>query len=392
MKRIPIKTATVVVFVLAALLSGYLFYKHLYIKGPDICSALFHSSCSGALSGSLSQLWGLPLGGWGLLYYLAILLLLLMPPLFGASLKKSTHTFIFLLTGIGLLTGVFLIGAMIVHPSLFCPLCLTVHLCNFALFFLFARQHRYGFRQFISTTRNAPRKKAGSALLWQSSSFLISGVFILSAFYGLKAYTLAADNAQRVNLKQAFADYDAQPQRIIPVDAGDPLSADTTGKLALVVFSDFNCPACYRFSAETDSVLKYFNSVCYVVFKQYPLCTNCNPYITTNIHPHSCEAAKASLAASRQGKFWEYHDVLFRQQDITNAAQKCGLQPDLFNAFRNSDTASAILQKNIQEGNSLGITGTPAVFLNGRQIKDTRPGVVEALITRTLQKARLASR
>ncbi|MCD2421881.1 DsbA family protein [Niabella pedocola] len=391
MKTIVIRVLAAVLMILAVVLSFYLFYKHLHAGGPDVCSAVFGNSCNGALSGPYAEVLGLPLGGWGILYYFVLGLFFLIPLLFGKAFLEGSRFFIFLFSCCSVGAGIYLMGVMLVHPGLFCPLCTIIHSINFLLFFLLIKINGYGFPQFFTSLRmrRGARQQAATAGFWKMFGFLVAGLFMASAFFGLKALALSVAAGQRVDLKKVLADYDRQPARQIPVGPGDASTGNPSGPMTLVIFTDFYCPACRMFAAETDSIVKKFSSTCRVVFKQFPLSTDCNPTIHKNMHAGACEAARAALAAAQQGRFMEYHRELFssdsHEKKLASAAQQCGLNLPAFEAFRNSPAVTAILQANIAEGAALGIDGTPAVFLNGRQIRDTRPGVVRSVLVRELQ-------
>ncbi|MCF3108233.1 DsbA family protein [Niabella sp. CC-SYL272] len=396
MKKMLPKTAVVVLILLGVIICRYLFYKHLNLAGPDVCSAVFGNSCNAALSGSFAEVLGLPLGGWGLLYYFILGVFFLVPWVFGKEFLTGSRFFIFVLSLCSVLAGLFYTGLMLWRPALFCPLCTLVHGINFLLFFLLIKVNGYGFSRFFNSLRI--RRAASVFILagfWKPFGFLIAGFFMVSAFFGLKALALSTAAAQKVDFKKVFADYDSQPVREIPVAKEDAVAGNSSGPMKLVIFTDFYCPACRMFSAETDSIVKKFGRACFIVFKQFPLSTECNATINKNIHAGACDAARAALAAAQQGKYMEFHDLLFNstgKTDLVAAARKCGLRLPDFESFRNGPLASAVLQAGIRQGALLGIDGTPAVFLNGRQIKDTRPGVVQSVLIRELQSGRNTSR
>lgn len=100
-----------------------------------------------------------------------------------------------------------------------------------------------------------------------------------------------------------------------------------------------------------------------VVFKNYPI---------ASIHKFAATAAVAAMAAGKQGKFWEFHDELFKDFDnlneekLTEIAVKLGLDAKAFEADRNGRDLADHLTRDYQEGNRLGIRGVPTVFVNGK--------------------------
>ena len=107
-----------------------------------------------------------------------------------------------------------------------------------------------------------------------------------------------------------------------------------------------------------------------IVWKNLPL---------TSIHQYAMGAAIAAEAAQNQGKFWEYHDKLFANQsklspeDLKQYAKDVGLNTTKFEADLASPATKQRVSADISEANSLGVTGTPAFFVNGRFLSGAQP-------------------
>lgn len=132
----------------------------------------------------------------------------------------------------------------------------------------------------------------------------------------------------------------------------------------LVVFSDFECPYCRRFNTSLDRLREEFLSEVRVVFRHHPL---------RNIHPRAQKAAEASLCAGDQGKFWEFHDALWTDEDLSadaldRHASGIGLDSDTFGDCLNSGRYYEQVEADVQAALGLGQGGTPAVFVNGRYV------------------------
>ena len=172
-----------------------------------------------------------------------------------------------------------------------------------------------------------------------------------------------APPSEEEQLKQQLADK-------INVDLGNtPVFGNKNAKIMIVVFSDFQCPFSKR-GADTLHALKqkYGNDLMYV-YKNLPL-----PF-----HPEAMPAAKAALAAGRQGKFYEFHDKLYEKQgEIGEAlyvkiAQELGLNMQKFNADRNSPEIETQVKADAEQANKLGFNGTPGFALNGVKILGAYP-------------------
>jgi protein-disulfide isomerase len=136
-------------------------------------------------------------------------------------------------------------------------------------------------------------------------------------------------------------------------------------KVIIVEYSDFECPYCSRASAVIDKVIPSYGDKVLRIFRHYPL----------PMHEHAKEAAQSAECASRQGKFWEAHDILFKNQtklsaeEISAYMQKIGLNMDSYKACLTSGAADKIIERDIDSGAELKIDGTPTIFVNGMRFE-----------------------
>jgi protein-disulfide isomerase len=111
-----------------------------------------------------------------------------------------------------------------------------------------------------------------------------------------------------------------------------------------------------------DQVLQAYPKDVNFIYKQYPL----------PMHPNADPAARAALAAGKQGKFWEMHDELFKNsrnlspETIKGLAEKLGLDSKKFETDMNSDEVKQQVQEEIKQGNAAGVRGTPSFYVNGK--------------------------
>jgi protein-disulfide isomerase len=150
------------------------------------------------------------------------------------------------------------------------------------------------------------------------------------------------------------------------IDLGTSPSLGPAGApITIVEFADFECPHCGMAAPILHQTIEdpEFKPKTRFVFKNYPLPS----------HEHADPAARASVAAQNQGKFWEMHDQLFTHQetltnqDIEGFAKKLNLDMDKFRADWNSNETKDRVAKDKTVGANLGVNGTPSVFINGRK-------------------------
>jgi protein-disulfide isomerase len=141
-------------------------------------------------------------------------------------------------------------------------------------------------------------------------------------------------------------------------------------KVMIVEFSDFQCPYCGQVEGTLKSVLAKHQDTVALAFRDYPL---------SQIHPLAQGAAEASRCAGEQGKFWEYHDLLFGDQagldrnGLIAKAAKLQLDAKQFDACISSEKYKAKIQQDNQEGVRAGVSGTPGFFINGVFLNGAQP-------------------
>jgi protein-disulfide isomerase len=177
------------------------------------------------------------------------------------------------------------------------------------------------------------------------------------------------DSAKKQQEQEA-ADFETQFKNPVKIDIGSsPVKGPKDAKVTIIEFSDFECPYCSKGYETMEAVMKAYPKDVKVVFKHYPL-----PF-----HKEATPAAKASWAAQQQGKFWEFHDELFKNQDklgdafYTATATKLGLDMKKFDADRKSAAAEKAVEEDAEVGQKNGIQGTPGFFVNGVAVKGAYP-------------------
>lgn len=192
----------------------------------------------------------------------------------------------------------------------------------------------------------------------------------------LLAALLTVTGCKKLSGSSDSADQAAQSSGEAYVDADDtyqikdaPMKGNADALVTIVTFSEFQCPFCARVLPTLEEVEKTHGSDVRIFFKDLPL-----PF-----HKEAAPAARAAHAAGKQGKFWEYHDLLFEnQRDLNNApyealAEELGLDIDQFNQDRESDEIKTLVDESEKLAGSLGVRGTPNFFVNGANIRGAQP-------------------
>jgi len=155
-----------------------------------------------------------------------------------------------------------------------------------------------------------------------------------------------------------------------------PVIGNKDAKVTIVEFSDFECPFCGKFYTDTLPQLKkdYIDTgKVKLYYRHFPL---------TALHPNAVPFALASECANDQGKFWEMHDIIFNNSatvstattdTIKQWASQIGLNISTFNSCFDSKKHQDLVDKDTQDGQAVGVSGTPTFYINGQQLVGAQP-------------------
>jgi protein-disulfide isomerase len=159
-----------------------------------------------------------------------------------------------------------------------------------------------------------------------------------------------------------------KPPPVVRVEVaveGAPVRGSAAAPVTLVEFSDFECLFCKQAQATLKQVLERYPGKVRLAYRDFPL---------DSIHPQARRAAEAARCANDQGRFWEYHDVLFAHpaklspDDLKQYAAQTGVDVAKFESCLSSGVHKVAVQRDLDEGTRLGVTGTPTFFINGRAL------------------------
>lgn len=174
----------------------------------------------------------------------------------------------------------------------------------------------------------------------------------------------------------------AEPAGPVEINIGESATrGPADAPVTIAVWTDFQCPFCSRFANNLDAAVEGYEDRVRIVLKHFPL----------SFHQEAHLAAEASMAAMAQGKFWEYHDLLFENQralqraDLERYAEQLGLNMEEFRSALDNRTYQAAVDAEMAEGRAIGVTGTPGWFVNGVKFGGARPPeAIRAEIERAL--------
>lgn len=219
--------------------------------------------------------------------------------------------------------------------------------------------------------------------------FVIIGVVLVAVTAAVVLMSRPSASNSTTPTQNSGTTIQPQAQRTTPQPgATNPYTRGMqTARVTVEEFSDFQCPACGVLEPGLRRVMTDYNDRVHFIFRNYPL----------QMHKYAFLAARAAEAAGLQGKFWEMHDLLYDNQkewsdsmeprvQFDSYATRLGLDVQRFKADMDRQDLADRVKADLLRGNSVGVKGTPTVYLNGRELV---PGqlVTEEILRREIEAA-----
>jgi protein-disulfide isomerase len=159
------------------------------------------------------------------------------------------------------------------------------------------------------------------------------------------------------------------PRVAVAIPREAPAQGPASAPVTIVEFTDYQCPFCHRAQSVIDELLSRYKGRVRLVHLDFPL----------DGHPQATPAARAARCAGEQGRFWDYHHGLMTEPgplddaDLKRRAASLGLSARAFATCLASTKHDAAIRAQVRQGEDLGVTGTPAYFINGRMVSGARP-------------------
>ncbi len=156
----------------------------------------------------------------------------------------------------------------------------------------------------------------------------------------------------------------------IPIYPYNPAVGPKDAPITIIEFTDFQCPFCKKASDTMEKLMEIYPGKIRLIFRNRPL---------SSIHKEAFSAAKAAMAAHKQGMFWPYHDMLFdnasklSNQLYIKLAKILKLDIEKFKADMNSPQIEREVQEDIKVAKKFGINATPVFIINGVMVKGAKP-------------------
>ncbi len=374
----PVRRVIFIVFFAALVGAGcsaLLLLKH-YNQAHDntlismMCGGSATSGCTAVDESAYSSLFAVPLSAYGLFFYLALALPAGLSLAADIKAKEAVCSILWLLSAIALVADValFLVQALVIGA--FCGLCLSTYLVTLVIVVLLLKYRSFAPVTPLKALIDVPTGKV-LATAW------IAGLVLLAT--GVWASNLALSLIDPTTFDNRLADIaygEFMSSPAVTIDVADaPSVGEANAPITIVVFSDFLCPWCKQVADNLQQNFPKWNDKVVVYYKSFPLDKFCNPSIAKTVHPGSCWTALGGVCAQAQGKFWEYHDQVYADQPkdpssstVMSLASQAGLDTVALKQCMMQIPNQSKVRKLIKQASSLGITGTPVIFINGHRL------------------------
>jgi protein-disulfide isomerase len=213
----------------------------------------------------------------------------------------------------------------------------------------------------IQEVYDANRARVGGRTRAEVEPQIVSSLVQQRTAERARAFTQALRDQAKVRIALE------QPRTEVTIPAGTPVLGPPDAPVTIVEFSDYLCPYCQSAETVVAKVLERYEGKVKFIHRDFLLG-----------RPRSLPVARAALCAGEQGKFWEYrHDLLsstgdWSDQDLEARAARMGVGPEDFRSCLASERHDQTIRASSEDGQKLGVSGTPTFFVNGRRMTGVR--------------------
>lgn len=351
------------------------------LLGADVCAPTATVNCDYVLGSNWAKIGPIPTTILGLAYFWAVGMwyLLIGPP---NHPGRRWHVLPLVVVSLSLCGSLWFMYLMAFELPVWCTWCVAAHVVNgllFAVVWLSRPRRPAPAPDSAAVVAAYPSSARAGIVLGTIVSLLLLIVLgsalnqaYAAAWQLRQEYLKVTNNADYIDWRHRSA-----PQRSIPLRPDDLAVGSVDAPSTLVAFSDFECSKCAALFKSAPNIVDAFPGKLRIVFKHFPLDTACNPDAPRDFHFHCCAAALAAEAARSLGDAPQglvYHRLLYEnmarlaQRPYTQVATQAGLDAEQFDAALAAGVGRERLEQDIALGRELGVRGTPALFLNGREL------------------------
>ena len=360
------------------------------------CSINDWINCDVANASSYAKMFSVPVAWFGFLFYAIAGL----SALYAATTtnKRSSAPFVafaFLLS-FGAVLFTFVKAYHLYELSVICIVCVGMYVANFGALITLGMAVGYGPTRWVSFFKDYLAGVKGNDENLKFSPQISKVAMFSAVVFGIGyagAYNRAMDIGGGIDVGQAVSTHFLGLLYDVQVDDDAAIWGNPDADLTIVEFADFQCPACEQSAFHLRPTLFEYEDDVKVVFMNYPLDSNINPNMPSQLHPQAGNAAKAGVCAQEFGDFWGYHDVLFKNQALlgpqlyAQTAIDQGWDQQAFaQCMVRSDVHDRVVS-DLEKGRIAQVASTPTLYINGRKVAAWRnTDVIRGIVAEELSR------
>ena len=369
----------------AYLLWGYV-AKHLDPSHQSWCTFSATFDCDKLNLSRWGKFGGIPITVFSIPFYAALAALAGLV-VHGGQQGRAALRLLLAGSGAAVALGAFLLWVMITQEQVYCLFCLTMDAGAVGTLLMALHARRIDAGGAADYARPLKRALLVGVVVFllpfgwftaKSSSFEEASKEAATAGVDLNRAAPALELAASGEAGQKARKIDDR-NYFVPVSDSDASKGPVDAKVTVVEFADFQCGYCKKlFYSLTPLKEKYKDEVRFV-FKHFPMDTSCNDAIKNNRHRYACAASFAGECGRKQGRFWEMHDLMFKNQhklkaaDLRYYAKQSGLDMLAFEQCMKDPATVRHIKDDIAMAADIEITGTPRTYINGRYLRGAQP-------------------
>lgn len=373
-----IKWKAAIVLAIAGIATSLYSIKHhmeFKVKGHTDAGCNINStiSCDAVAASKYSEVLGIPLGVWGLGYFLAMAVLATTILMDHKSRKEHEPAW-FVMAGIGVLSSLVLGGISLGLLGQVCVVCVFIYALTLG-------------QAGIAWSLWGERRENMELSPKNISNGLVTAVIAVAvSVLGFTTLRPSAELPAELQDLPGKVDGKVNPLTLAATAVEIPINKNAysglgedfrkgpdDAKIVIVEFADYMCPACGQTAPVLEELSHQLGSRAQIVFKNFPLSNQCNSGVTSDMHPHSCDIAKLARCAGNRGKFWDYHLLAMAEQTRASKEQArawgktVGLTDGEMDECLASKDILAKIRDDISLAEKVGVNSTPTIFINGRK-------------------------
>jgi len=361
----------------------------------SFCDVSETISCTQVYQSRFSTVGGVPVAIFGAIAFVAAALLAIVGLIGRQELRESVPSYLLVLSTVSLAVILYLGYASLFLVKAVCLLCLTTYAAVIGLFIVSAASTTVPMSSMARRTRRDLRVLVASPLAMILALFFAAGAGGTLAFFPREVVVSAAGVPEPAAPAAPTQTQRSEFERWYVAQPRVPLVVPSEGKVLIVKFNDYQCPACAQSFLQYKPILAKCEAehpgAVKVVLKDYPLNRDCNNNISQTMHPSACDAAVAVRLARLHNRGDEMENWFYTHQpemtppSVRQAAREIGQVTDFDAQYA---ATMSLVKSDVALGGTLALRGTPTFFINGVRIDSVlAPQYFDEAINYELQHA-----